>query len=123
MPNFLSCLRKKKHCCAFLTIMSTWEVQDRLYPSHYSGGELVDDVRSEVGNTVVAPDPAASPEQRALVPWNAMSSKPFSSAGRGLQQYMGKQPWSIVQTASTSQQSVGEADSQYTAIYLVAAEC
>ncbi|XP_048474048.1 uncharacterized protein LOC125487263 [Rhincodon typus] len=70
-----------------------------------------------------APDPAASPEQRALVPWNAMSSKPFSSAGRGLQQYMGKQPWSIVQTASTSQQSVGEADSQYTAIYLVAAEC
>eukprot|EP00061_Rhincodon_typus_P007848 g29945.t1 len=30
MPNFLSRLRKKKHWCAFLTIASTWEVQNRL---------------------------------------------------------------------------------------------
>eukprot|EP00061_Rhincodon_typus_P018576 g47797.t1 len=28
MPNFLSRLRKKQHRCAFLTVASTWEVQD-----------------------------------------------------------------------------------------------
>eukprot|EP00061_Rhincodon_typus_P008956 g32034.t1 len=30
MPNFLSRLRKKRHCYAFLTEASTCEVQDRL---------------------------------------------------------------------------------------------
>eukprot|EP00061_Rhincodon_typus_P010521 g34874.t1 len=30
MPHSLSCLRKRRSCCAFLTIAFTWEVQDRL---------------------------------------------------------------------------------------------